>query len=145
MKIVIQRVSKASVEVKKETVSQIKNGLLILVGFSEDDDEQKAVKGAMKIPKLRIFPNKEKDINSSLFDINGEILAVSQFTLVADTSAGNRPSFVKAANPEKAEKLFNTFIKELKKSGLPVKTGKFQNYMKVSLVNEGPVTIVLDF
>jgi D-tyrosyl-tRNA(Tyr) deacylase len=144
MKAVIQRVSKASVEVEGEIISEIKNGMLILAGFGEEDDEDTAKKSAVKISKLRIFPDKEKDINSSVLNVKGEVLVVSQFTLLADTSAGNRPSFIKAASAEKADNLFNVFIRELGKTGLTVKTGKFQHYMRVNLTNEGPVTIIYE-
>lgn len=149
MRFVIQRVSKASVKTENKIVGQIGRGMLILAGFAEDDQAPQVEKAAQKILKLRIFPDApkagretKKDINTSIQDIGGEILVVSQFTLIADTSAGNRPSFIKAASPQKAEELYNLFIKELKKSGLKLATGRFGEYMEVELVNDGPVTII---
>jgi D-tyrosyl-tRNA(Tyr) deacylase len=142
MKIVIQRVSKAKVESRGEVIAEINKGILVLVGFAKEDKNEIAKKMAEKILKLRIFPDEHRDINRSILDIKGEVLVVSQFTLLADTSAGNRPSFIKAADPKKAKELFDLFILELRKSGLSIKTGLFGEYMKVYLINEGPVTIV---
>lgn len=142
MKLVIQRVSKAQVEVQGEIASEIGRGMLILAGFSRDDNEEAARKMAQRALKLRIFPDEHRDINRSIEDVKGEILVVSQFTLLADTTTGNRPSFIKAAEPALAQKLFDLFVDELRKSGRPVKTGAFGEYMKVSLVNDGPVTII---
>ncbi|MDA2936149.1 D-aminoacyl-tRNA deacylase [Patescibacteria group bacterium AH-259-L05] len=144
MKLVIQRVGEASVEVEEKTIAKIGNGMLVLVGISKDDDEDIVKKLAQKVIKLRIFPDDHRDINRSVEDVGGEILAVSQFTLLADTSAGNRPGFSYAAEQNKAQKLFNFFIGELKTSGLKVETGEFGAYMKVHLVNNGPVTIIYE-
>jgi D-tyrosyl-tRNA(Tyr) deacylase len=150
MKFVIQRVSRGSIEIRGKKIAEIGTGLLILAGFAQNDQEAQVKKAAEKILKLRIFPSShkatkgtaQKDIDSSVMDIGGEILVVSQFTLLADLSRGNRPSFIKAAKPELAQKLYNIFIRELKNSGLKVQTGVFREYMKVALVNDGPVTIV---
>lgn len=144
MKLVIQRVGEAKVEVKEKTIAKIGNGMLVLVGVSCDDDEEVVKKIAHKVLKLRIFPDDHRDINRSVEDIGGEILAVSQFTLLADTFGGNRPGFSYAAEPLKAQKLFNFFVGELKTSGLKVETGEFGAYMKVYLVNNGPVTIIYE-
>ncbi|MDA2922455.1 D-aminoacyl-tRNA deacylase [Patescibacteria group bacterium AH-259-L07] len=144
MKLVIQRVGEASVEVEEKTIAKIGNGMLILVGFGKDDDEDVVKKTAQKVLKLRIFPDDHRDINRSVEDVGGEILAVSQFTLLADTSGGNRPSFIQAAEPELAQKLFNVFVQELQKSGIEVKTGEFGTHMKVYLINDGPVTIIYE-
>lgn len=142
MKIVVQRISKASVEVQGRITAKVGKGMLVLVGISKDDNVEIVKKIAQKVLKLRIFPDNHRDINRSIEDIKGEILAVSQFTLLADTSKGNRPSFIKAAKPELAQKLFNIFVQELKKSGLPVQTGIFGEYMHINLINDGPITII---
>ncbi len=148
MQLVIQRVSHASVTVDGEIVGEIGEGILALVGIGTDDTEDSVRKGAQKLAKLRIFPDDPdvstapKDINRSVRDIGGAVLAVSQFTLLADTSAGNRPGFVNAAPPETAEPLFTAFVKELQSIGVPVETGEFGAYMDVSLINTGPVTIL---
>lgn len=142
MKLVVQRVSKASVKVKGEVVATIGMGLLILVGISKEDKEEIVEKMAQKLLKLRIFPDSQKGINCSIEDIKGAILLVPQFTLLADTSEGNRPSFIKAAKPELAQKLFNLLVEKLKQSQLSIETGIFREYMEVELVNDGPVTII---
>ena len=142
MKLVIQRTLKAAVEVTEKIVAEIGPGLLILVGIAQGDDQAVVKKMAQKILKLRIFADDHRDINRSVEDIKGQILAVSQFTLLADTSAGNRPSFIKAAEPKMAKKLFDLFVLALQKSDLNISTGVFGHYMKVSLVNDGPVTII---
>ncbi|HNP89441.1 MAG: D-tyrosyl-tRNA(Tyr) deacylase [Microgenomates group bacterium ADurb.Bin219] len=143
MKIVIQRVKKASIKVDNKTVGQIEQGLLLLVGI-EDKDRDRVENISEKILKLRIFGDGNDKMNLSIQDVRGEILAVSQFTLLADCSGGNRPSFVKAAPPETAKPLFEKFVNELKKSGLKVETGLFGAKMEVELVNDGPVTIILE-
>ncbi len=161
MKIVIQRVKKAKVTVEGKIVGEIGQGLLLLVGIENRAGEQetrlqsplaiadggqggRAGKMAEKILKLRIFGDKDDKMNLSVQDIKGEILAVSQFTLLADCSGGNRPSFIKAAPPEIAKPIFEKFVEELKKSNLKVETGIFGAKMEVELVNDGPVTINLE-
>lgn len=144
MKIVIQRVSEASVKVNNEITGEISKGLLLLVGVEEEDSQEDADWLAKKIIDLRIFSDEEGKMNLSVKDINGEILCVSQFTLLADYKKGNRPSFIKAAKPEKAVPLFEYFKGLIKKSGLKTENGIFGADMKVSLLNDGPVTIVMD-
>jgi D-tyrosyl-tRNA(Tyr) deacylase len=144
MRTVIQRVSQASVRVENEIIGQIQRGLLVLVGVAKDDSEHKADKLARKIASLRIFPDEQGKMNKSVKDIKGEILVVSQFTLYGDASKGNRPSFAKAADPEKSRFIYNHLIKNLKNFGLNVQTGQFQAMMQVKLINDGPVTIILD-
>lgn len=144
MRIVVQRVSTASVKVKDKTIGQIGQGLLLLVGIGEKDNEETIRKMARKILDLRIFSDAQDKMNLSVLDIKGEILVISQFTLLADCSKGNRPFFGKAAQPEKAQVLIESFIKALKKSGLKVEKGEFGAKMEVALVNDGPVTIILN-
>ena len=144
MKTVIQRVTHASVLVEKKEISSIGNGFLILLGIGKEDTEVSITKAAEKIVKLRIMSDENDKMNKSILDVDGEILVVSQFTLLADTTGGNRPSFINAAPPEHAKKLYELFVEELKRFGVKkVTTGEFCTYMKVSLVNDGPVTIVL--
>lgn len=141
---VIQRVSKAEVKVDHTAVGKIDLGLLILVGIeNKENEEENAKKLAEKILKLRIFSDVNDKMNLSVIDIKGEILVISQFTLMANTTEGNRPFFGNAAPPEIAEPIFNLFIEELKKSGLKVETGKFGAKMQIELTNDGPVTIIL--
>ena len=144
MKIVVQRVSQASVKVNGEIVGEISQGLLLLVGIEENDEKEDAEWLTKKILDLRIFSDEEGKMNCSVKDINGEILCVSQFTLIADYKKGNRPSFIKAAKPEKAVPLFEYFKGLIKLSGLKTESGIFGADMKVSLLNDGPVTIVMD-
>lgn len=145
MKIVLQRVSEANVKVNSEIVGKINNGLLLLVGIDEQDENTDADWLIKKIIDLRIFSDKDGKMNLSVKDISGEILCISQFTLLADYKKGNRPSYIKAAKPEKATPLFDYFKNEIEKnSQLKVESGIFGADMKVSLVNDGPVTIVLD-
>ena len=144
MKIVVQRVSQASVKVSGEIVGEISQGLLLLVGIEENDEKEDAEWLAKKVLDLRIFSDEEGKMNRSVKDINGEILCVSQFTLIADYKKGNRPSFIKAAKPEKAVPLFEYFKGLIKSSGLKTESGVFGADMKVSLLNDGPVTIVMD-
>ena len=144
MKIVVQRVSQASVKVSGEIVGEISQGLLLLIGIEENDEKEDAEWLAKKILDLRIFSDEEGKMNHSVKDINGEILCVSQFTLIADYKKGNRPSFIKAAKPEKAVPLFEYFKGLIKSSGLKTESGIFGADMKVSLLNDGPVTIVMD-
>ena len=144
MKIVVQRVSQASVKVSGEIVGEISKGLLLLVGIEENDEKEDAEWLSKKILDLRIFSDEEGKMNCSVKDINGEILCVSQFTLIADYKKGNRPSFIKAAKPEKAVPLFEYFKGLIKSSGLKTESGIFGADMKVCLLNDGPVTIVMD-
>lgn len=144
MKIVIQRVSEASVKVDNKIVGEISHGLLLLIGVHQDDDESDADWLVQKILNLRIFSDDAGKMNLSVKDISGDILCVSQFTLLADYKKGNRPSFISAARPEKAVPLFEYFKSELSKSGLKIQSGIFGADMKVSLTNDGPVTIVME-
>ncbi|HET7478959.1 MAG TPA: D-aminoacyl-tRNA deacylase [Rubrobacteraceae bacterium] len=145
MRIVLQRVRSASVTVEDEEVSSIGPGLLLLVGVAEGDGEAHADWLAEKVAGLRIFNDEDGKMNLSALDTGGEVLAVSQFTLLADTRKGKRPSFIKAAAPEKAEPLFDYFCERLRAAGVePVKTGRFGAMMDVALVNDGPVTIILE-
>lgn len=144
MKIVIQRVSEASVEVEQKIVGEIKQGLMLLVGVEGNDTQEDADWLAKKILDLRIFSDEEGKMNLSVKDIGGEILCVSQFTLLADYKKGNRPSFIRAAKPEQAVPLFEYFKNQIKVSGLKTESGIFGADMKVKLLNDGPVTIVMD-
>lgn len=144
MKAVIQRVSEAHVKVEGETVGEIKQGLLLLIGIDEEDEKSDADWLVQKILNLRIFGDAEGKLNLSVSDISGEILCISQFTLIADYKKGNRPSFIKAAKPEKAIPLFDYFKENIAKSHLKTESGIFGADMKVSLLNDGPVTIVMD-
>ncbi|MBI5374144.1 MAG: D-tyrosyl-tRNA(Tyr) deacylase [Candidatus Schekmanbacteria bacterium] len=144
MKAVIQRVSNAKVEVDGKLCSSIGQGLLVLLGVSEDDNEDNADYVAEKTANLRIFEDSDGKMNLSCIDISGEVLVVSQFTLLGDTRKGRRPSFVKAAKPEKAIPLYEMFVKKISTYGIPVKTGIFGAMMDVELINAGPVTIIID-
>ena len=144
MKIVIQRVSCASVRVEGGSVGQIQQGLMLLVGVEEGDDKSDAEWLAKKILDLRIFSDSEGKMNLSVKDISGDVLCISQFTLLAEYKKGNRPSFIKAARPEMAVDLFEYFKELIKNSGLKVESGIFGADMKVELLNNGPVTIVMD-
>ncbi len=140
----LQRVTGASVSVAGEVVGQIGRGLLVFVGVAEGDTERDAQYLAQKTVSLRIFPDDAGRFNLSALDIKGELLVVSQFTLLADTKKGRRPSFVGAAPPAQAEALFEQFVEQARASGLKVETGRFQQYMQVEIHNDGPVTILLD-
>ena len=145
MRIVIQRVSKASVEINSNEICSINNGLLILLGIELKDSDEDIVWLTKKIINLRIFSDENGKMNHSITDVRGEIIVVSQFTLHAKTKKGNRPSYINAAKPELAIPLYEKFTDFLRKeSGLNVYTGKFGADMKVSLINDGPVTIILD-
>jgi len=144
MRVVIQRVKRASVRVENQVAGEIDAGLLVLVGVAERDGEEQADRLAGKVARLRIFENDDGRFDRSLLDIGGAVLAVSQFTLIADTDKGNRPSFAGAAEPEAAERLYERFCTSLRDLGLPVRTGVFGARMEVELVNDGPVTIVLE-
>ena len=144
MRIILQRVSEASVAVDGETVASIGRGLLVLIGIAVGDGEAEARRLAQKCAELRIFSDDEGRFNLSLLEIGGEALVVSQFTLLADVRRGRRPSFDEAARPEAAEPLVDAFAEALSAAGVRVQTGRFGARMSVSLVNEGPVTIVVD-
>lgn len=144
MRAVVQRVSRAAVRVQAQTVGEIGKGLVVLVGISNDDQREAADSLAEKVANLRIFPDPEGRMNLSVLDIGGEVLAVSQFTLFGDARRGRRPSYIDAAPPEKAEPLYQYFLEALQRSGLRVASGVFRAMMEVELVNDGPVTILLD-
>jgi D-tyrosyl-tRNA(Tyr) deacylase len=144
VRIVLQRVRSASVTVEGEEVSEIGAGLLLLVGVAQGDGEAEADWLAGKVARLRIFGDEEGKMNRSVSDTGGQVLAVSQFTLLADTRKGNRPSFIRAALPDEAEPLFDHFCEKLHEEGISVQTGRFGAMMDVALVNDGPVTIVLE-
>jgi D-tyrosyl-tRNA(Tyr) deacylase len=144
MKAVVQRVSRASVRVRDELAGETGAGLCVLLGVAHGDGAAEAVRLAEKVARLRIFEDEQGRLERSLLDTGGEALVVSQFTLLADTSKGNRPSFTEAAPPEEAKPLYETFCEELRQLGVGVATGVFGARMSVELVNEGPVTIVLE-
>ena len=145
MRVVIQRVKEASVDIDGARHSQIGRGFLLLAGFEPTDTEEDLLWCAKKVAAMRLFKDAESKMNLSLADIEGEVLVVSQFTLFASTKSGNRPGFSKAATPEQAESLYDTFVSILSAAmGKPVKTGVFAAEMVVSLVNDGPVTIIVD-
>jgi len=144
VKVLLQRVSKASVTVDGEIVADIGRGLVIFVGVSAGDTERDAQYLAGKTVDLRIFPDSESKFNLSALDTRGELLVVSQFTLLADAKKGRRPSFTEAAPPQQAEALFQRFLEFLRQSGLKVESGRFQEHMHVEIHNDGPVTILLD-
>ena len=144
MKLMIQRVTHASVTVENEVVGKIGKGFLVLLGIGPEDTESEADFLVQKLIKLRIFEDENGKMNLSLKDVNGELLIVSQFTLYADCSGGNRPSFVNAAKPEKANELYEYFIKKCKEQNIKVEHGIFGADMKVELLNVGPVTILLE-
>jgi len=144
MRAVVQLVEKASVSVKETVISEIGYGLLVLLGVKKSDTPADAGMLAEKIAHLRIFPDQGKLMNLSVQDVKGEMLVVSQFTLYGDCRKGRRPSYSNAASPDLAEKLYELFIKQTAEFGIPVATGKFQAMMDVALVNQGPVTLLLD-
>ena len=144
MRLVIQRVSRAAVSVEGETIGEIGAGLLVLLGIRREDDEETAQKLAAKTAELRIFPDEAGRFNRSLVDVGGEALVVSQFTLYGDTRRGRRPSFNDAAKPDVAEPLVSAYMWALAAHGIRVAKGRFGAHMQVSLVNDGPVTIVVD-
>lgn len=144
MRVVLQRVSHASVTVEEKVIGKIQRGFLLLVGVTHDDAMEDMEYLVRKIVQMRIFEDEEGKLNRSIQDIGGEILSVSQFTLYADTKKGNRPSFSKAAPGDVALEMFEQFNGLLRDTGIPVETGQFGADMKVELLNDGPVTILLD-
>ena len=144
MRAVVQRVSHAKVTVGGETVGEIDAGLLILLGVGKDDKESDAEYLANKIATLRVFDDQDGKINLAVTEVGGAVLAVSQFTLYGEVVKGNRPSFQRAATPERARQLYEHFVARIRTTGLRCETGKFQEKMQVELTNEGPVTILLD-
>lgn len=144
MKAVVQRVTSANVVVEKKTVGQIENGLMVLVGVSQDDTLKDMEYIAKKIVNLRVFDDENGVMNLSLLDKGYSLLLVSQFTLCANTKKGNRPSYVDAARPEFANEMYEKMIAHITQMGVNVQTGRFQTHMEVSLMNDGPVTILLN-
>ena len=144
MRAVVQRVKKAEVKVDNKTTGEISSGLLVFLGVGKEDNKKDADYLIDKIINLRIFEDEDDKLNLSAIDLNKEIMLVSQFTLFGDCRQGRRPSFFEAAPPQEAEKLYDYFVKQAEKSELKVETGQFQAMMDVSLVNDGPVTILVD-
>ena len=145
MKTVLQRVSQGSVSVAGEQISVIQNGYVILLGIGPQDTPETAEIMAKKIAQLRVFSDEQGKMNRSIVDIGGSALVISQFTLYADTRKGNRPSFVNAAAPDMAEAMVQTFITLLRAQGVPTQSGQFGADMQVALINDGPVTILLEY
>jgi len=144
MKALLQRVTEASVSIAGEVVGRIGQGLVVFVGVASGDTTKDAQYLAQKTVNLRIFSDDAGKFNLSALDIKGELLVISQFTLLADTRKGRRPSFIEAAPPAQAEELFDHFVTQARATGLKVETGRFQQYMQVDIHNDGPVTILLD-
>jgi len=144
VKALLQRVTSASVSVNNEIVGQIGQGLVAFIGIANSDTGKDAQYLAQKAVNLRIFADEAGRFSRSVLDINGEILIISQFTLLSDTRRGRRPSFTEAAPPSRAEELFEYFVKEVRDTGLSLATGRFQQYMRVEIHNDGPVTIMLN-
>lgn len=144
MRAVVQRVSRASVTVNGEITGEIEQGFLVLLGVEQDDTQDDVIYLAQKSAGLRVFEDADGKMNLSLSDVNGKMLVVSQFTLLGDCRKGRRPSFVNAARPERANELYQSFVAEVRGQGIPVETGRFQEHMDVELVNDGPITLLLD-
>ncbi|QDU09478.1 D-aminoacyl-tRNA deacylase [Gimesia aquarii] len=144
MRAVVQRVSRASVTVNNEITGQIEQGFLVLLGVEQDDTQDDVIYLAQKTVGLRVFEDEAGKMNLALSDVNAKMLVVSQFTLLGDCRKGRRPSFVNAARPEQADELYQSFVAEVKGHGIEVATGRFQEHMDVELVNDGPITLLLD-
>ena len=144
MRAVVQRVNEARVEVDEKVVGEIDQGLLVFLGVGDEDLEKDSVYLANKIVHLRIFPDEQDLMNRSLIDTDGAMLVVSQFTLWGDCRKGRRPSFIRAARPEKARELYGYFISMVRAKGVKVATGEFQKMMEIHLVNDGPVTLIIE-
>lgn len=144
MRCVVQRVTEASVRVGQETVGKIGPGLMVLIGVAKEDTEKDLKYIAEKVAHLRVFDDENGVMNRSVIDAAGSILAVSQFTLYGDARGGRRPSYFRAAGPEEANKLYEQLVETWREMGIPVETGRFRTEMQVSLINDGPVTILLD-
>lgn len=144
MKVIVQRVLKSSCTIDGQVVSKIDKGYMLLVGFGLNDTRENAEKMAKKVSKLRVFEDDNGKMNLDIHQVGGSILSISQFTLLADPSSGNRPSFTGAMKGEESSKLYDYFNEELRKEGLVVKTGVFGADMKIDLINDGPVTIILE-
>lgn len=144
MRIVIQRVSKASVSIDEEVVGQIARGFMVLVGVEEADSQEDVDYLVRKTANMRIFEDEEGKMNISLKDVGGQVLSISQFTLHANTKKGNRPSFVDAARPDHSLPLYEAYNEGIRQEGLTVETGEFGADMQISLINDGPVTIIID-
>jgi D-tyrosyl-tRNA(Tyr) deacylase len=144
MKLVVQRVKEAKVSVEGKIVGKIDKGLFVLVGVKEDDINADAAFLAEKLAKLRVMADKNNKMNLSVAEVGASVLVVSQFTLYADTSAGNRPSFISAAKPNEAEQLYKVFIDKLEGLGIKVQTGSFGEYMEIDSILDGPVTIIME-
>jgi D-tyrosyl-tRNA(Tyr) deacylase len=144
MRAVVQRVKQSSVKAGNEIVGQIERGLLVLLGVARDDTAKDADYLVNKIINLRIFEDQDGKMNRSLLEIGGELLAVSQFTLLADCRKGRRPSFVEAAEPQKATDLYTKFVNLVREKGVKVQTGRFRAMMEVALINDGPVTVIIE-
>ena len=144
MRGVVQRVKGASVSVENRIIGEIEKGILLLLGVEEDDEEKDLEYMADKVPNLRIFEDENGKMNKSLADENGELLVISQFTLLGDARKGRRPSFIRAAAPDKAVPMYESFISKIKEKGITVQCGEFGASMQVELINDGPVTILLD-
>ena len=143
MIVVLQRVTQAKVDIDEKTVGQIGKGLMVLVCAEKGDTDEQARLLAQRLLRYRVFEDENGKMNLSVTDVKGGLLLISQFTLAADTTRGNRPSFTPAAPPDEGKRLFDIFVQETEKSGLTVQTGQFGAYMRVSLVNDGPVTLTL--
>lgn len=144
MRAVVQRVINADVTVEQKITGEIQKGFVVLLGVEDDDDIKDVHYLVDKISGLRVFEDEDEKMNLSLLDVGGQVLAVSQFTLLGDVRKGKRPSFTKAARPEKAKELYDEFVKQIKEKGIPVGEGIFQADMLVRIYNDGPVTILLD-